>query len=184
MPGPTTEFLSGQIDQIRNDISVLGKVVQEARREAIDGLRDLGDTFVGQLGDIREHVGGELTRLRQEVGAGREALKMEQPLIREDLARFQVQTEKLFARFDRANGFSKALIIALVGVPITVIGGEPSSSGMPLGFTMSWRTTAAGSKRLRGRTWAGLDCSSRSTGSRRPSTPACRLPPGSPMHFQ
>lgn len=122
MPGPTTEFLSTQIDQVRNEVSVLGKEIQGARLVAIDGLRDLGDTFTGQLGEIREHVGGELTRLRQEVGAGREALKMEQSLIREDIARLQVQTGELIARFDRVLGFLKALLLALIGVGITVLG--------------------------------------------------------------
>jgi hypothetical protein len=81
----------------------------------------LGDTFAGQLGEIREHVGDELTKLRQEVGSGRESLQMDQSMIREDLVRLRGQTDELIALFDRVLGFLKALLIALIGVGITAI---------------------------------------------------------------
>lgn len=38
MTGPTTEYLSEQLDRVRDEVSSLGEGIEAARREAIDGL--------------------------------------------------------------------------------------------------------------------------------------------------
>jgi hypothetical protein len=113
MAGPTTEYLAEQLDRVRDE-------VQNSRRDTIDRLKGLSDTFVAQLGDIREHGGSELAELRREIAAGREAQAMEQSRTREDLARLRVQTGELIGRLDRIIGFMKSLLIALIGVGVTV----------------------------------------------------------------
>jgi hypothetical protein len=120
MAGPTTEYLSGQLDQLRNETSALRAEAQLARVDAIDRFRKLGDTFRDQIHEVREQIGGELAGLRHDVGAGTEALKVDQSQVREHIVRLQTQTGELIARFDSALGFMKALLIALISVGVTV----------------------------------------------------------------
>ncbi len=51
------------------------------------------------------------------LGTGKEALKVDQSLIRED----QTQTQEWIGRFDRANGFLKALLIARISMVVSIL---------------------------------------------------------------
>jgi len=116
MAGPSTEYLAEQLDRMRDDI-------QAARREGVDGWKQLNDTFTTEIREVRERVGEEMVQLRREVGAGMEAIKVDQTLFRENLARLDARTDAAMKRIDRNQDFLDKLLVWAVGLVVTVGGG-------------------------------------------------------------
>jgi cell division protein FtsB len=116
MPGPTTQYLSDQVDGMRADISGLKEEVRDTKASVRSDVQSVGSEIRSQILEVREEFAG----FRGRVEPFFAAIQTDYPKFRDDFASLRSRFELIFSQAKWAMGILTAVGISLVGLAIKV----------------------------------------------------------------
>jgi uncharacterized protein YoxC len=116
MPGPTTQYLSDQVDGMRADISGLKEEVRDTKASVRSEVQSVGSEIRSQIHELREEFAG----FRGRVEPFFAALLTDYPKFRDDFASLRSRFELLLSQARWAIGIATAVGVSLVGFAIKV----------------------------------------------------------------